>query len=235
HLALDLDPEGFAVLDVDAPEAPPVHRRRNYPTSTRGWPAWSPDETRVAFGAESEVGVVDLETGSASTFTLEDMGIDVDGLERLWALEWTADGEAIEFATASALWRLDPASGRARRVADAPRPGGFTQGTILERSPDGRVLVAATRFGAFALEEGGTWQLIARGGASVSGGTLAWSPDSRAVAYSAIQAPHDAPLGILVAPVDGSGAYQLVTAGAGPVLAWLDDGRIVWTSTSGGT
>ncbi|MPZ98588.1 MAG: hypothetical protein GEU80_04465 [Dehalococcoidia bacterium] len=234
RLALDLDPAGFAVLDVDAPEAAPVHAHRAYPTSTAGLPAWSPDETRVAFGAESEVGVVDLQTGAASTFTLEDMGIEVEGLERLWALEWTADGAAIEFATASALWRLDPATGDARRVADAPRPGGFTQGTILERSPDGEVLVAATRFGAFALDEDGAWRMIARGGAPVASGSLAWSPDSSAVAYSAIEAPHDTPLGIFVAPVDGSGAYRLVLPGVGRVLGWLPDGRIAWTSTSGG-
>lgn len=41
--------------------------------------------------------------------------------------------------------------------------------------------------------------------------------------------------GIIVAPLDGSGAYRLVAPGAGGVLGWLTDGRILWTSVTGGT
>src|SRR5690606_31029149 len=100
------------------------------------------------------------------------------------ALAWTADG-AIEFATSRALWRLDTATRTASRVTDAPRPGGFTQGTALAFLPDGAGLVAATRFGVFSHEEDGTWRVLSSAGLPVVGGALHWAPDGSALVFAA--------------------------------------------------
>jgi Tol biopolymer transport system component len=235
RLALDLASDSFAVLDVGSPQAPPLVPRRDYPTPERGMPAWSPDERRVAFGGEFEIGIVDLESGDEMSLDLGALGVPIGGLERLWSLTWDPKGEAVEFVTPGALWRLDPASQSVTRVAEAPSPGGFTQGTILSWSPDGSQLVAVTRFGAFALEAGDAWRLLNRGGVPPSGGRLAWAQDSSAFAYTAEAASSHEPVGVVVVPVSGGESYQLVASGAGRVLDWLPDGRIVWLSTTGGT
>ncbi len=238
RLALDFDREGFAVFDVTAPAAAAVVARRAYPSGTQGMPAWSTDEKRVAFGNEYAIGMFEIASGAERAFELDALGAGLvrgEAADRLWALTWTPSG-AIEFATPRALWRLDVNTGQAVKVIDAPRPGGFTQGTVLAYSPDGRTLAAATQYGVFALPEGGTWKQLSAVGVSPAdrpSRTLHWAPDASAVAFTG-ESGHT-PEGIIVAPVDGSGAYRLVSPGAGSVLGWLADGRVVWVSTTGGT
>jgi hypothetical protein len=231
RLALDLDREGFAVLDAAAPAGPAVVARRDYPGGAAGGGAWSTDERRLAFGGEHAIGVFDIESGAERAFELGSLGVglgDEEPRDRLWALVWTPDG-ALAFATPGALWRLDPESGAAARAAEAPRPGAFTQGTVLAYSPDGLRLAAATQFGVFVLEDG-NWRQLAQLGVPVIGGSLAWAPDGSAVAYSA--AAGFAHEGVVVVPLDGSGAYRLVAPPrAVTVLEWLPDGRIAWVST----
>jgi len=53
-------------------------------------------------------------------------------------ITWSADDEAVEFGAGGQLWRLDVRSAQATAIGDAPRSGGFTQFTILSRSPDRR-------------------------------------------------------------------------------------------------
>lgn len=222
------------LLDARVPRANAITSRLTYPRGLVGSPAWSANERFIAFGDGYAIGVVDLESGAEQVFELDAIGAGLSSdepLDRLWALAWTPDG-AIEFATSRALWRLDPETRTARRVADAPRPGGFTQGTTLAFLPDGGGLVAATRFGVFAQEEAGTWRVLSSAGLPFVGGALHLAPDGSALVFAA-ESGH-LPEGIIVVPLDGSGAYRLVAPGAGRVLGWLADGRLVWVSATGG-
>lgn len=233
NLALDRDAEGFAFLDATAPQAPALVQHREYPGGINGVSAWSADERRVAFGDGYAIGVFDLDSEQDQVFELDALGIGLssdEASDRLWALTWTTDG-VIQFATPHALWSLDPETGTAKKVVDAPRPGGFTQGTTLAYAPEGDTLVAGTQFGVFTLE-GGSWRQLSDVGLPVVGGSLHWAPDGASVAFAG--ASGHTPQGIIVAPLDGSGAYRLVASGAGRVLGWLPDGRLVWVSATGG-
>lgn len=237
-LAVDIDYEGFAILDVTRPGAPPILTRRPVP-GTEGLPPppvpaiWSPDERRIAFINPGGASVYDLETDGEYVFSTADLGLDPDDpFTQVWSIAFTPAGELL-LATTQALWSVDIDSGAITNLAEAPRPGGFFQGTLLRYSPDGTTLVAANQFGVFVLEPDATWREIAALGIPAVGGTLRWSPDSSAVAYTASASSE--PKGIIVVPIDGSGAHRLV---AGPfpsrILDWLPDGRIVWVTTSFG-
>lgn len=102
---------------------------------------------------------------------------------------------------------------------------------MLAYGPDGETLVAGTQFGVFALD-GDVWRQLSAVGLPVVGGSLRWAPDGSAVAFAG--AVGHAPEGIIVAPLDGSGAYRLAASGSGRVLGWLPDGRLVWVSATGG-
>ena len=236
RLAVDRDTEGFAVLDPTAPTAAAVVAYREYPGAIAGLPLWSPDERRLAFGDDYTLAVFDIESGSDHVFPLDALGLGLarDELtDQLWALTWTPDG-ALLFATTAALWRLDLGTGVALKLADAPNPGGFTQGTLLAYSPDGETLVAGTQFGVFALDESDRWRQLSVLGLPVTGGSLYWSPDSSAVVVDAVSSGYY-PQGIIVVPLHGAGPYRLVAPGAAVrLLGWLPDGRIAWVTTTGG-
>ncbi|MDA1062102.1 MAG: hypothetical protein O2895_04235, partial [Chloroflexi bacterium] len=235
-LALDMDHEGFAVLDATDPAAAAILPRRSYPSGTFPLYAWSPDEREVAVADDRVISIVDVATGDDRVFELDPIARDVhrdQPFQGLWAITWTPAG-AVEYAATSGLWRLDVDAGAAAQVAEGPRPGGFTQGTVLAYSPDGQTLAAATQFGIFVLGEEGAWRELSQLGIGIGSGSgaLHWAPDSSAVVFVA-QAAH-VPEGVIVAPLDGSGAYRLVAAGAVRLLDWLADGRIVWASVTGG-
>lgn len=232
-LALDVDYESFAILDAARPEAVAVVPRRPTTGALTPTPAWSPDERQVAFAGDGTIAIFGLERGDERTFDLADLGVDLDPddpIDHLWSMTWSPDG-ALLFATLRSLWSLDVDTGTATELAAAPTPGAFFAGTLLVHSPNGDTLAAATEHGVFVLESSGTWREIAAIGISQTGGSLRWSPDGDAVAYSA---SHDlAPSGLIVAATDGSGAYSLVGAPSlVRVLDWLADGRIVWVATA---
>ncbi len=83
----------------------------------------------------------------------------------------------------------------------------------------------------FVLEDG-SWRQLSAIGLPVVRGSLHWAPDGSSVAFAG--ASGHTPQGIIVAPLDDSGAYRLVASGAGRVLGWLTDGRLVWVSATGG-
>lgn len=233
-LALDVDYEGFTILDAARPAAPAIVPRR--PPVGVVWrrPAWSWNERRIAFADGTTIGIFNLETAQEQVIETDTLGIGLDSdqpFHQIWAITWTPDG-ALLFATPEALWSLDVDRGAsATLVTEAPRPGAFTQGTLLSYSPDGGTLVAGTQFGIFALESDLSWRQIAPLGVPVGGGSLSWAPDSRAIAY--VAAAGGAPEGIIVASLDGSGAYRLVAPPTAlRVLGWLPDGRIVWVAAA---
>ena len=241
RLAVDRDAEGFAILDATSPPTPPIVDRRPYPGDVRGIPAWSPDERHLAFHDTGAISVLDLATGDDQRFDAVSLpALAALGLrENLWSITWTPTGDLL-FAASSALWLIDLDANTATKVAPAPDPGGFTQGAVLAFSPDGRTLVAATGFGVFALDAAAltsegtlTWRQLTDLGVDAFGGALHWSPDSTAVALTAVSGGYN-PEGILVVPLDGSGAYRFVAPGAVTLLDWLPDGRIIWTTTTGG-
>ncbi|MDA0352833.1 MAG: hypothetical protein O3A10_11560 [Chloroflexi bacterium] len=227
-LAIDLDNEGFAILDPSAPAASAIVPRRAIPGGVRGRAAWSPGERRIASSDTNALAVFDLDTNEEHLFSVDTLGLNPTGdemLAPLWAVAWTPDGRLL-LAMPGALWALDVDAGVATRLVDAPRPGAFTQGTRLAYSPDGGTLVVVTQFGAFVLSPNDAWRQIASLGGGTAGGTLRWAPDGSAIAYGA-DSGH-VPQWIIVVPLDGSGAYRLVGGFASRVLGWLPDGRLVW-------
>jgi hypothetical protein len=240
RLALELNSEGFAILDATTPAADAVLARRPYSNgiSRSGpWllPAWSRDSARLAIADNYDIAVIDVQSGAERLFAIDAIGAGLlrdsadGGIE---AIVWTPD-HAIRFATRSGLWHLDLAAGTATKVADPPRPGGFAHTIVLAYAPDGRTLVVATEVGLFVLDSSGTWRHLTSVGADLrETNALFWAPDSSAVLYAGYTA--SLPEGLIVAPVDGSGAYRLVAPFQGPVLGWLPDGRVVWVSRVGG-
>jgi hypothetical protein len=233
RLALDIDHEGFAVLDALSPAAPAVVPRRDYPNRVSSPPAWSPDERRFAFIDRQSLTIVDVSTGAATPLPLDTVGIGPGGpgSGSVWSIIWSPSG-ALQLVTNAGVWEVAPGTGAASKVADPPRPGGFSQFTLLSHSPDGKTLAAATDYGLF-VRNAGDWKQISAIGVSFSETqALHWTPESRAVVYDG--STGSVPQGVIVAPVDGSGAYRLVAPFARPVLGWLPDGRIAWVSRVGG-
>ena len=240
RLAVDRDSEGFAILDAATPNAPAIVPYREYPGAVVGLPVWSLDERRLAFANGDAIAVFDIESGTDHVVDLTSLPSlpPGDTIRHEWALTWTPAGELL-FATISALWRLDLESDTATPLVVAPDPGSFGRGTVLSYSPDGQTLVAVTGFGVYAIDaaalttdDSPAWRQLGYLGVPASGGALYWSPDSSALVVGA--ASDYLPEGIIVVPLDGSGAYRLVAPGSVRLLGWLPDGRIAWVATTGG-
>ena len=133
--------------------SPPVGRRIVYVTPldrfapqrisdsgmSVGYPAWSPDERRLAVeikdGSSVHAGVVDVETGSLRRLTAE--------RGQTWIRSWSPDGRRIAAAALrEGIWDLrwiDAASGAQRVIARAAGPGVYLR--YPEWSPRGDVIV----------------------------------------------------------------------------------------------
>lgn len=192
-LGLHLASDRLTVLDMARPAAPAVATLRGgLPGSLVPTPAWSPDERRIVFALAEAVVVLDLESDDLGDtgqrrydIAPASVGLPPDQSSGLIkSIGWSPPGELI-FATIHALWQLDLTTEAVTKIADAPRPGAFTMGTVLAYSPDGTVLVAANRFAVFAMVDGGDWRRIAGLGAAPGSGSLRWSLDGSAVAYVA--------------------------------------------------
>jgi CubicO group peptidase (beta-lactamase class C family) len=72
------------------------------------WPTWSPDATKVAFTAEGEIGIVDVERGSVNDLDLN-IGASVDpdrlGFSGVEFASWAVSGR-IAFASDGDLWTV---------------------------------------------------------------------------------------------------------------------------------
>lgn len=239
ELALAFNDAGFMVLDASEPQADALEAQRPWPAGLvmrRGGISWSPDESQIVIAGTTGVAVIDVRSGAASVYPLDDMGVGLDPTresEQPLVASWGVDGTSVVFATSAALWQLDGQTGEARVIADAPQPGGFTVGTVLSPAPDGSAMAVGTAFGVFLPEPGGGWRQISRAGVGGSTGALYWSADASAVAYAGVTA-NGRPLGVVEASSAGDGDRMLLASGqAGQVLGWLGGGRIVFVLRTG--
>jgi hypothetical protein len=212
---------------------------------SRAVPAWTSDGAQFALLDGPALVIVDLAHAAAVTrVDLAGAGLPraEDGVLRALALAW-ADPAHVDVLTDDGVWRVEARAGSlARRLAPLPETG-LTGVPVLTRSPDGRTLVLVSAFGAYALaEESGMWRELSRAGVTEWlpapwGGTALWAPDSSALVYAARSADGADELGVIVVPVDGSGAFRLLLPALSRLtspLAWLEDGRIVYAGFAQG-
>jgi hypothetical protein len=193
--------------------------------------AVSPAGDAVAYLEDQQLVTVDVASEQMQRFALADMGYEPPSTPHSLPFEWGNDG-AVQILVGEKLWRAEPASGGVSEVTSAaPTPGGWSGEVELSRSPDGAHLVALTVFGLFELEAHAGWRQITGAGlerGAVLPTRLVWSADSVQVAYVA-----GGGVGIVVASLDRSEAYELVTAPTAGrmvrVLGWLADGRLVYS------
>lgn len=218
----------LTVLDTetDATRLIEVPLQRPDPTS-RGPLAWTPEGDRLALVDGQTLITVDLVSGDSQTVDLTRAGVrDAPPLPGAVAFIWDESGQYVDIVWGRQLWRVDPPVGTATATTSSPSPGGWWGAVALTRSPDGSMLAAGTPFGVFVQEDDGTWRRISRVAVAPQQRALVWSPDGTTIAYAA-----EGGRGILVAAVDGSDVYELVTTWSGGALlalSWLPDGRIVY-------
>ena len=194
----------------------------------------SADGKRVIFPDGDAYVTVDVAARTVPRFPFQQIGQPAGG--RVTAPAARGPGGTFEVVAGDWVWRLDPASGDAEVLTDRlPSPGGWRSDVELSRSPDGRRLIALTRFGLFELQADRSWRFVnGKGLASrgIDSARVVWSPDSNRVAFLGDD------LGIVVVGLDGSGAYELVKRDANgrllKVLDWLPDGRIVYAVVAQG-
>ncbi|PZU06242.1 S41 family peptidase [Sphingomonas sp.] len=196
----------------------------------RAWPMWRPGGAGIIFmsdrsGTENlwEVPVAGGEPTQLTRFT--------DG--RLLFPTMAADGKAILFERGMAVWRYDPATGKAAEVPITLRGAPATEGkrhmgvgsfTRLSVSPDGQKVAVIGHGEIFAApaKEGGAAQRITESvGAERE---VIWSPDSRRIAYVSERG-----LDRRLAEYDVAAEREtpLTTAGIATAPAYAPDGKSI--------
>ena len=171
-------------------------------------PVWSPDGSRIAFGRSGSEWVI---------------GVDGSGAARLAEPQshlagWTPDGRLVLITDPQGGWSsvvIHEKDGTRRVIAS---DASTTVQPVI--SPDGRMVAyLGNGITVAAVDGSGSRSItpVCCGSESV-GSPLAWSPDSRRVAYI-----HNG--NVRVAAADGSGDRVLVAKATSP--AWSSDGRLV--------
>jgi Tol biopolymer transport system component len=150
-----------------------------------GWPRWSPDGSRISFGAKDGIYVV-AALGGTPKRTIE-AGVFDHSINDLGVTHaWSPDGRRLVYANALGIWVQPLAGGQARNVV---------KGALLHSpawSPDGRRIayVEGTRPSFINLSTSGIWVIPVDGGTPVrlSDSTHVnlspvWAVDGRSVLY----------------------------------------------------
>lgn len=197
------------------------------PFTGPGWeqlPRWSPDGRRLAFAAtdadgRSQVCILPV---AASGERLVVCALD----GALTELAWAPDGTALAFVARDA----DPAQyghGDQRR-SDKDMPPRRISRLLYRHNGEGWTVDRPSRVFVVAADGSAPPRLVTPGPYEAAG--LAWSPDSRAIAFaSGRHDTWDLDLGVdlWVVPADGSGGPERITDGGGAAWslpAWSPDG-----------
>jgi Tol biopolymer transport system component/C-terminal processing protease CtpA/Prc len=166
-----------------------AYRRLLAASSKRLWPMWAPD-SRALYFMSDETGTENIWRLPLSGGAPQQVTQFKDG-RVLWP-SIAYDGRAIVFEREFEIWRLDPATGAVAKVPitlrGAPAAAGerrLAETTFrkLALSPDGKkvaIIAHGEVFAAPAKDGGPAQRLTDTAGAESD---LAWSPDSRRLAY----------------------------------------------------
>jgi imidazolonepropionase-like amidohydrolase/Tol biopolymer transport system component len=223
----------------EVPAAGGSARQLTAPDVRAAAPAWSPDGSSIAFFAQDSVGAWHVwvqPRGGGSARRISDSD-DTSPLR----LRWTRDGGEVLFSASGRLWRVPVAGGEPREIPFTATVGFTRPRTVLKPvvfadpgtrlpargfsglqiSPDG------TRFALLAL--GRLWVMRWDGAAeqvSEVPGTaadLSWSPDGRAVVWSAGRKGEEA---LFVTELASRRSRQLVRIPGGAAFPrWSPDGE----------
>jgi dipeptidyl aminopeptidase/acylaminoacyl peptidase len=180
---------------------------------------WSPDSKRLAFSGRENNGlyVVDLRSGRKRTLL---------GSSTTWTPAWSPDAEWIAFGRQIgygpvALWAVHPDGSGLRRLTSYATgdPGGLVWSRdgrlafIGNRGSDGpaRLVLVDVRAGRVIVVK-----------SRFDGGSVAWSPDGRTIAYAA--SVDSRASAIYTVAADGSGRRRLT-----PSRPLYSDGSPVWS------
>jgi uncharacterized repeat protein (TIGR01451 family) len=195
-----------------------------------GWPAWSPDGTRLAFSR------ADAGTGTLHIFV---MNADGTGVTQLTSTSlpdvgsgWSPDGTRILFSrNFGEIWVMN-ADGTGQALLK-----GSAQGAVggAKWSPDGTKIVFVKQgcpppqcsfvgTQIFVMNPDGSGEISLTPGETVAG-PPDWSPDGTKIAYNLNGGVNDR-FGIIVMNADGSAPHALTTQPfASP--AWSPDGQYI--------
>lgn len=146
-------------------------------TQIEGRVAWSPDGSRVAFGAIEPDGgsamyVLDVESRSVKRITECDSAVCLGGL-RDSSPTWAPDGSWIAFARERNIWRIRPDGTHLVKLTNCPDSYEFNSCTLGSPvwSPNGRSIAYQGTDGWYVMEsDGGDPRRVA------DGTLLDWQP-----------------------------------------------------------
>jgi Tol biopolymer transport system component len=202
------------------------------------FPRWTPDGRSIVFTGSEGLAVVPAEGGEIRPISLEgDSGVN-PGIPPGGGVHVSPDGRTVVFAGIRSVGESPPVIEQA--IWTVPLEGGtpnrITRGSASERfpcwSPDGTEIAFLSRGSIYTVPaEGGSPRRVTSEADSVTGGTIAFSPDGRWLAHFSTRNQ------LKLLPTSGGEARvitQVEGAGRHTELAWSPDGsRIAYTSRGG--
>ena len=184
-------------------------------------PVWSPDGTRIAFGAPDGLYVMDA-TGGGTTRLV--------AVEDALTPSWSPDGRSIVFATGAAEIRVVRADGSgAAKIADGSDPAWSPLGDAIAFRPPGV-------FQLWLMDPDGTDPRFV---AEAPGARFAWSPDGTRIAGDGPRATPGDGTELWVVHVSGADPRRLTTCNSATTdvfcgdPSWAPDGsRIAFSETT---
>jgi uncharacterized repeat protein (TIGR01451 family) len=195
-----------------------------------GWPAWSPDGTKLAFSRG------DSGTGTAHIFVMNADGTGVAQLTSTSLADffpaWSPDGTRIAFTrNSSEIWAMNAdgtgqtllkGSAQGANFAEKWSPDGTRIVFVKQGCPPPQCSFVGTQI--FVMNPDGSGEISLTPGETVAG-PPDWSPDGTKIAYNLNGGVNDR-FGIIVMNADGSAPHALTTQPfASP--AWSPDGQYI--------
>ncbi len=207
------------------------YRRLLGPEAKHLWPMWAPDG-KALFYMSDQSGAENLWRLSSAGGSPSQITHFTEG--RVLFPSIALDGSSIVFERDFGVWKLDLKSGQATRVPitlrGAPASAGDrrlseTNFQQMALSPDGKKVAVVAHGEVFAAssKDGGPAQRVTDAGGIQS--ELAWSPDSRRIAYIALRGLH----GHVMAYDFASRHERALTTGESNdgALSWSPDGKMI--------
>jgi Tol biopolymer transport system component len=171
---------------------PPVRRFRLAvekltPSLPLGYPALSPDGTRIAYRADGRLWIRDLDRFEAR---------EVPGTEKATTPFWSFDGRNLAYVFEKKLWRVPTAGGEATAVCSVPERGQLV-GAAWSRY--GRIVFGVWRGSLYEVAAAGgeAKRIVALGAGAEDFHTPVFLPDGRTVIYAVHGSRDDGKIAVL--------------------------------------